>query len=107
MKVMCLYAQGRHIGLYQGGLTRSHETNKQEMIKRSINIRSLKWKLIFLLVCVRVTVLFLCLQDPGISSTQPEGSYLPFDEGLKRDVFIKDSEGKTLIGKVKHDTDVT
>ncbi len=46
----------------------------------------------------------LCLhmQDPGISSTQPEGSYWPYDEGLRRDVFIKDAEGKTLIGKVRH-----
>ncbi|MEQ2174623.1 hypothetical protein GOODEAATRI_009753 [Goodea atripinnis] len=42
-------------------------------------------------------------QDPGISSTQPEGSYWPFDEGLKRGVFIKDAEGKTLIGKVRED----
>lgn len=44
----------------------------------------------------------LILQDPGISSTQPEGSYWPFDEGVKRGVFIKDAEGKTLIGKVRH-----
>lgn len=45
----------------------------------------------------------LILQDPGISSTQPEGSYWPFDEGVKRGVFIKDAEGKTLIGKVRHE----
>uniref|UniRef100_A0AAY4C5J9 Glucosidase, alpha n=1 Tax=Denticeps clupeoides TaxID=299321 RepID=A0AAY4C5J9_9TELE len=38
--------------------------------------------------------------DPGISSTQPPGSYWPFDEGLKRGVFINDSDGNTLIGKV-------
>ncbi|XP_061576253.1 lysosomal alpha-glucosidase [Cololabis saira] len=43
---------------------------------------------------------YVMIIDPGISSTQPEGSYWPFDEGLKRGVFIKDSEGKTLIGKV-------
>ncbi len=49
---------------------------------------------------VFVWLLCLNLQDPGISSTQPEGSYWPFDEGLRRDVFIKDAEGKTLIGKV-------
>lgn len=29
---------------------------------------------------------------------------MPFDEGLKRDVFIKDAEGKTLIGKVRHES---
>lgn len=38
-------------------------------------------------------------QDPGISSTQPEGSYWTYDDGLKRDVFIKDSEGDVIIGK--------
>uniref|UniRef100_A0A3P9HJ83 Si:ch73-12o23.1 n=1 Tax=Oryzias latipes TaxID=8090 RepID=A0A3P9HJ83_ORYLA len=43
---------------------------------------------------------YVIMLDPGISSTQPEGSYWPFDEGLKRGVFIKDAEGKTLIGKV-------
>ncbi|XP_047222103.1 lysosomal alpha-glucosidase [Girardinichthys multiradiatus] len=43
---------------------------------------------------------YVMILDPGISSTQPEGSYWPFDEGLKRGVFIKDAEGKTLIGKV-------
>ncbi|XP_047435014.1 lysosomal alpha-glucosidase isoform X1 [Mugil cephalus] len=43
---------------------------------------------------------YVMILDPGISSTQPEGSYWPFDEGLKRGIFIKDAEGKTLIGKV-------
>ncbi|KAG8014605.1 Lysosomal alpha-glucosidase [Nibea albiflora] len=43
---------------------------------------------------------YVIILDPGISSTQPEGSYWPYDEGLRRDVFIKDAEGKTLIGKV-------
>lgn len=41
------------------------------------------------------------MQDPGISSTQPEGSYWPYEEGLRRDVFIKDMEGDTIIGKVR------
>uniref|UniRef100_A0A7N6BV76 P-type domain-containing protein n=1 Tax=Anabas testudineus TaxID=64144 RepID=A0A7N6BV76_ANATE len=43
---------------------------------------------------------YVMILDPGISSTQPQGSYWPYDEGLKRGVFIKDAEGKTLIGKV-------
>uniref|UniRef100_A0A7N6BX32 P-type domain-containing protein n=1 Tax=Anabas testudineus TaxID=64144 RepID=A0A7N6BX32_ANATE len=42
---------------------------------------------------------YVMILDPGISSTQPQGSYWPYDEGLKRGVFIKDAEGKTLIGK--------
>lgn len=41
------------------------------------------------------------MQDPGISSTQPEGSYWPYDEGLRRDVFIKDADGEILIGKAR------
>ncbi|XP_034043234.1 lysosomal alpha-glucosidase [Thalassophryne amazonica] len=43
---------------------------------------------------------YVMILDPGISSVQPEGSYWPYDEGLKRGVFIKNAEGKTLIGKV-------
>ncbi|KAG7486476.1 lysosomal alpha-glucosidase-like [Solea senegalensis] len=43
---------------------------------------------------------YVMILDPGISSTQSQGSYWPFDEGLNRGVFIKDAEGKTLIGKV-------
>lgn len=40
-------------------------------------------------------------QDPGISSTSPHGTYPPFDDGLKRDVFIKNATGSILIGKVR------
>ncbi|XP_041960066.1 lysosomal alpha-glucosidase [Alosa sapidissima] len=43
---------------------------------------------------------YVMILDPGISSTQPSGSYWPFDEGIKRGVFINDSDGHTLIGKV-------
>uniref|UniRef100_A0A673AJL8 Lysosomal alpha-glucosidase-like n=1 Tax=Sphaeramia orbicularis TaxID=375764 RepID=A0A673AJL8_9TELE len=43
---------------------------------------------------------YVIILDPGISSTQPEGSYWPYDEGLKRGVFMKDDENRTLIGKV-------
>lgn len=41
------------------------------------------------------------MQDPGISSTQREGSYWPYDEGLRRDIFIKDADGEILIGKAR------
>ncbi len=40
-------------------------------------------------------------KDPGISSTSPPGTYSPFDDGLKRDVFIKNATGHILIGKVR------
>jgi lysosomal alpha-glucosidase len=40
--------------------------------------------------------------DPGISSTQPPGSYPPFDDGLKRGIFItKFNSTEPIIGKVK------
>ncbi|KAG7470358.1 lysosomal alpha-glucosidase [Solea senegalensis] len=39
-------------------------------------------------------------KDPGISSTSPTENYPPFDDGLKRDVFIKNVTGHILIGKV-------
>ncbi|KAG8145766.1 putative Acid alpha glucosidase protein [Naja naja] len=42
---------------------------------------------------------YVLILDPGISSTQRPGSYWPYDEGLKRGVFINDTEGKPLIGK--------
>ncbi|KAK7112214.1 lysosomal alpha-glucosidase-like [Littorina saxatilis] len=38
--------------------------------------------------------------DPGISSSQPKGTYPPFDEGLELGLFVKDASGKPFIGKV-------
>ncbi|KAM9345735.1 lysosomal alpha-glucosidase [Symphorus nematophorus] len=43
---------------------------------------------------------YILILDPGISSTSPPGTYPPFDDGLKRDVFIKNATGQILIGKV-------
>lgn len=43
---------------------------------------------------------YVMILDPGISSTQPPGQYWPYDEGLRKGVFIRDAQGKTLIGKV-------
>ena len=40
------------------------------------------------------------LQDPGIGSDEPSGSYPPYDEGVQMNVFIKNSTGSLLIGKV-------
>jgi lysosomal alpha-glucosidase len=41
--------------------------------------------------------------DPGISSTQPPGTYLPYDEGIRRGIFIKKfNSNDPIIGKVNH-----
>ncbi|XP_075760227.1 lysosomal alpha-glucosidase isoform X3 [Pelodiscus sinensis] len=43
---------------------------------------------------------YVLLVDPGISSAGPPGSYRPYDEGLKRGVFICNATGQPLVGKV-------
>ncbi|XP_043570742.1 lysosomal alpha-glucosidase-like [Chiloscyllium plagiosum] len=43
---------------------------------------------------------YVMIVDPGISSTQAAGSYKPYDDGVKRGVFIKNETGQPLIGKV-------
>ncbi|XP_041720299.2 LOW QUALITY PROTEIN: lysosomal alpha-glucosidase [Coregonus clupeaformis] len=43
---------------------------------------------------------YILILDPGISSTSPPGTYPPFDEGQRRGVFIRNSTGQTLIGKL-------
>ncbi|MCI4393474.1 hypothetical protein PGIGA_G00157810 [Pangasianodon gigas] len=43
---------------------------------------------------------YVMILDPGISSTQPPGTYGPFEEGIKNGIFINSSSGETLIGKV-------
>ena len=39
-------------------------------------------------------------QDPGISSTQPRGSYPAYDTGIEMGIFLNDSTGKPIVGKV-------
>ncbi|XP_044312360.1 lysosomal alpha-glucosidase [Varanus komodoensis] len=43
---------------------------------------------------------YVMIVDSGISSSSPSGSYKPYDEGLKRGVFILNATGQPLIGKV-------
>ncbi|NXT18858.1 LYAG glucosidase, partial [Syrrhaptes paradoxus] len=43
---------------------------------------------------------YIMIVDPGISSSAPPGTYRPYDEGLKRGVFIRNATGQPLIGKV-------
>ncbi|XP_066470910.1 lysosomal alpha-glucosidase isoform X2 [Tiliqua scincoides] len=48
----------------------------------------------------RVGRRYVMIVDPGIHSSSPPGSYKPYDEGLKRGVFILNATGQPLIGKV-------
>ncbi|NXH72374.1 LYAG glucosidase, partial [Hydrobates tethys] len=43
---------------------------------------------------------YIMIVDPGISSSGPPGTYKPYDEGLRRGVFIRNATGQPLIGKV-------
>nr|XP_033817509.1 lysosomal alpha-glucosidase [Geotrypetes seraphini]XP_033817510.1 lysosomal alpha-glucosidase [Geotrypetes seraphini] len=43
---------------------------------------------------------YIIIVDPGISSSSPPGTYTPYDDGLKRGVFIMNATGQPLIGKV-------
>ncbi|XP_077184313.1 lysosomal alpha-glucosidase [Paroedura picta] len=43
---------------------------------------------------------YVMIVDPGISSSSPSGNYRPYDEGLKRGVFILNATGQPLMGKV-------
>lgn len=43
---------------------------------------------------------YVTLIDPAISADQPNGTYPPYDDGVAMDIFIKDANGKDLLGKV-------
>ncbi|XP_032312563.1 lysosomal alpha-glucosidase [Camelus ferus] len=43
---------------------------------------------------------YMLIVDPAISSSSPAGTYRPYDEGLRRGVFITNETGQPLIGKV-------
>ena len=44
-------------------------------------------------------------QDPAISNSRP-GNYPTYDDGLKKDVFIKNETDQPAIGKVSHPRDM-
>lgn len=43
---------------------------------------------------------YIPLIDPGISASEKPGSYPPYDDGVMRDIFVKNSSGQIFIGKV-------
>ncbi|XP_011882286.1 PREDICTED: lysosomal alpha-glucosidase-like [Vollenhovia emeryi] len=44
---------------------------------------------------------YIPLIDAGISASEDNGSYLPYDEGIKQDIFVKDgTSSKPFVGKV-------
>uniref|UniRef100_A0A8C5WMS8 Lysosomal alpha-glucosidase n=1 Tax=Leptobrachium leishanense TaxID=445787 RepID=A0A8C5WMS8_9ANUR len=43
---------------------------------------------------------YVLIVEPAISSSDPPGTYLPFEDGLKRQVFITNETGHPLEGKV-------
>ncbi|XP_016047998.1 lysosomal alpha-glucosidase isoform X2 [Erinaceus europaeus] len=43
---------------------------------------------------------YVMIVDPAISSSGSPGSYRPYDEGLRRGVFITNDTGQPLVGKV-------
>jgi alpha-glucosidase (family GH31 glycosyl hydrolase) len=43
---------------------------------------------------------YVVIVDPGVSGSEPPGSYPPYDRGLEMDVFIKNSSGNVFIGQV-------
>ncbi|XP_069807724.1 lysosomal alpha-glucosidase [Dendropsophus ebraccatus] len=45
-------------------------------------------------------VKYVMIVDPAISSTAPRDKYPPYDDGLKKGVFIKNATGQPLVGKV-------
>jgi len=43
---------------------------------------------------------YVPILDPGVSAAEPPGSYPPYDEGIKRDILVKDHTGKPFVAKV-------
>ncbi|KAL7639020.1 UNVERIFIED_CONTAM: hypothetical protein RMT77_010554 [Armadillidium vulgare] len=43
---------------------------------------------------------YVIMTDPGISGSEEPGGYLPYDLGVKEDVFVKNSTDQIFIGKV-------
>lgn len=44
---------------------------------------------------------YVTIIDPGISSNQPNGTYPPFDDGIKQKIFIRVNDTEPIIGRVE------
>lgn len=42
---------------------------------------------------------YVAILDPGVSASEPAGSYPPFDDGVSKDVFVKNRDGSVFIAK--------
>lgn len=43
---------------------------------------------------------YVPLVDPGVSGSEPAGTYPPYDKGIEMDIFVKNSSDQVFIGKV-------
>ncbi|XP_045214547.2 lysosomal alpha-glucosidase-like isoform X2 [Mercenaria mercenaria] len=43
---------------------------------------------------------YIIIVDPGISNSQPLGSYSPYDLGVEMDIFIKNESNKLFVGRL-------
>lgn len=43
---------------------------------------------------------YIPLIDAGVSASEAEGTYPPYDEGVRMDIFVKNSSKQIFIGKV-------
>ncbi|CAG2184009.1 unnamed protein product, partial [Oppiella nova] len=43
---------------------------------------------------------YIPMFDPGISASEPRGTYPPFDMGMDLNIFVKNSTGQPFIGRV-------
>ncbi|RDD41921.1 Lysosomal alpha-glucosidase [Trichoplax sp. H2] len=43
---------------------------------------------------------YIIILDPAISDNQTSGTYPPYDDGAKRDIFIRHADNRVMVGKV-------
>lgn len=48
---------------------------------------------------------YVAMLDPGVSGSEPAGTYPPYSDGVEMDTFVKDQNGNIFIGHVWNDAD--